>query len=255
MRKLSRKYFYPFVSRRMADEDVLFINWGYEEDPPMGLKLSPEDERNRYCIQLYHRTATQADTDLAGKKVLEISCGHGGGASYLMRTFNPASYTGLDFNPDGVAYCKRRHTLPNLDFVQGDAENLPFADESFDAIVNVEASHVYLNFTRFLDEVHRVLRPGGRMLYTDMRSDDQIAEWEQGIAASPLKVIHQHVIDADVLRGLENTADMHLETVQRALPALLRPLGRQIVVSPGSHLYRKLANGQISYRVYCFEKA
>ena len=44
----------------------------------MGLPLEPEDEQNRYGIQLYHRTATQAD--LSGKKVLEVSCGHGGGA-------------------------------------------------------------------------------------------------------------------------------------------------------------------------------
>jgi len=63
----------------------------------MGLPLAPEDEPNRYCIQLYHRTATQAD--LSGKKVLEPSCGHGGGGAYLMKTLHPASYTGLDFNP------------------------------------------------------------------------------------------------------------------------------------------------------------
>ena len=61
------KYWYPFVTRRWDQDDVVFLNWGYEEDPPMGLPLSPEDEKNRFCIQLYHRTATQ--TDLAGKKI------------------------------------------------------------------------------------------------------------------------------------------------------------------------------------------
>ena len=60
----------------------------------MGLPLAASDEPNRYSIQLYHRTATQAD--LSGKQVLEVSCGHGGGASYLVRTLRPASYTGLD---------------------------------------------------------------------------------------------------------------------------------------------------------------
>ncbi|BBX16440.1 SAM-dependent methyltransferase [Mycolicibacterium duvalii] len=254
VRKLSRKYFYPFISRRLEADDVTFLNWGYEEDPPVGLSLSKADEPNRYHINLYHRTATQAGTDLAGKDVLEISCGHGGGASYLTRTFKPASYTGLDFNPDGIAYCKKRHVLPGLDFVHGDAENLPFADASFDAVVNVEASHVYLDFSRFMDEVYRVLRPGGRMLYTDMRSRDQIAEWEQGIADAKLRVIDQRVIDAEVLRGLDLTADVNLETVTNALPALLRPIGRQIVVSPGSRLYRQLADGDISYRLYCFSK-
>src|ERR1700681_296508 len=55
----------------------------------------------------------------AQQKVLEVSCGHGGGASYLMRTLYPASYTGLDFNADGIAFCQRRHRLPGLDVVPG----------------------------------------------------------------------------------------------------------------------------------------
>ena len=106
-KKAMNKYWYPFVTRRWDQDDVVFLNWGYEEDPPMGLPLAPEDEPNRCCIQLYHRTATQ--TDLSGKKVLEPSCGHGGGGAYLMKTLHPASYTGLDFNPDGVAFAKRRY--------------------------------------------------------------------------------------------------------------------------------------------------
>ena len=47
----------------------------------MGLPLAASDEPNRFGIQLYHRTATQAD--LSGKQVLKTSCGHGGGASTL----------------------------------------------------------------------------------------------------------------------------------------------------------------------------
>ena len=105
----------------------------------MALPLAEFDEPNRFPIQLYHRTATQVD--LSGKRVLEVSCGHGGGASYLVRTLHPASYTGLDLNPAGIAFCRKRHNLPGLDFVQGNAEDLPFADESFDAVINVESSH------------------------------------------------------------------------------------------------------------------
>ena len=57
----------------------------------MALLLAASDKPNRFPIQFYHRTATQAD--LRGKRVLEVSCGHGGGASYIVRTLNPASYT------------------------------------------------------------------------------------------------------------------------------------------------------------------
>src|SRR6516165_12498173 len=136
--KVSTKYVYPLATRLMGD-DVVFMDWAYEEDPPVALPLAASDEPNRAHINLYHRTATQAD--LSGKRVLEVSCGRGGGASYLVRTLRPASYTGLDFNPAGVAFCRERHNLPGLDFVQGDAENLPFADQSFDAVINIQASH------------------------------------------------------------------------------------------------------------------
>ena len=63
----------------------------------MAVPLAESDEPHRYAIQLYHRVATQVD--LTGKRVLEVSCGHGGGASYLMRTLGPASYTGLGLEP------------------------------------------------------------------------------------------------------------------------------------------------------------
>jgi hypothetical protein len=93
--KLSTKFVYPLATRLMGD-DVQFMDWAYEEDPPMDLPLAASDEPNRAHIQLYHRTATQAD--LNDKRVLEVSCGRGGGASYLVRTLRPASYTGLDLN-------------------------------------------------------------------------------------------------------------------------------------------------------------
>ena len=142
--KLVGKYVYPAFTRLLGDDDWLFFNYGYEEDPPMALPLAASDEPHRFFIQLYHRTATQVD--LSGKRVLEVSCGHGGGASYLTRTLHPASYTGLDLNPAGIEFCRKRHNLAGLDFVHGDAENLPFADQSFDAVVNVEASHLYPHF-------------------------------------------------------------------------------------------------------------
>ena len=170
------RYWYPLMTKRLNHgDDVQFLNWGYEEDPPLGLPLDPADEPNRYSIQLYHQTATQDGVDLAGKKVLECSSGHGGGASYLSRTLKPASYTGLDFNAAGVEFCNERHKVPGLDFVHGDAENLPFPDDSFDAVINVEASHIYPHFDRFLSEVKRVLRPGGHFLHVDFRNRDNFA--------------------------------------------------------------------------------
>jgi ubiquinone/menaquinone biosynthesis C-methylase UbiE len=247
------RHWYPLMTRRLGQqEDVVFLNWGYEEDPPMGLPLDEDDAANRCSVQLYHQTATQAD--LGGTDVLEVSCGHGGGASYLTRTSRPASYTGLDFNAAGIEFCRKRHSLPGLDFVAGDADNLPFGDRSFDAVVNVEASHIYPHFERFLGEVARVLRPGGHFLYADFRNRDGFPEWESALAGSGLRQVSERVINEQVLRGLQCNSPRSNELVNRYLPAFIRRFGREFAVVDGSWFYRDLERGEIDYRIYCFTK-
>jgi ubiquinone/menaquinone biosynthesis C-methylase UbiE len=269
--KTTGKYLFPFLTRRLADE-MLFINWGYEEDPPMALPLSASDEPDRFCIQLYYRTATQVD--LSGKRVLEISCGHGGGASYLVRALRPASYTGLDLNRAGIDFCQKRHNLPGLDFVQGDAENLPFPDQSFDAVINIEASHLYPQFPRFLAEVARVLRPGGHFLYADLRPRPSIAEWEAALADAPIRQLTHADISAEVVRGNEKVSERYQAELRtgcvlpsvsprarggstrrnRYLPAFLRGVAAKVGHAYQSWLHRMMQGPEYSYRMYCFAR-
>jgi len=252
--KLSTKFVYPLATRLMGD-DVLFMDWAYEENPAMDLPLAAADEPNRAHINLYHRTATQAD--LCGKRVLEVSCGRGGGASYLVRTLGPASYTGLDLNPNGIEFCKKRHDLPGLDFVQGNAEDLPFRDQSFDAVLNVEASHLYPQFPRFLAEVVRVLRPGGDFLYTDVRPRARFAGWEAALAEAPMRMISQRDINEEVMRGIEASQQEMLAIlgpVTRRAPAFLDDLARRANDLRASTFYQALQSGETSYRMYSFKK-
>ncbi len=246
--ELVTKYVLPLGTRQVGD-DVVFFNFGYEEDPPMALPLGASDEHNRYGIQLYHLTATQAN--LTGRDVLEVSCGAGGGASYIVRTLRPASYTGLDLNLASIDVCRKRHILPGLDFVQGDAENLPFPDQSFDAVINVEASHQYPHFRRFLAEVVRVLRPGGHFLYTDSRRRPAIAEWEAALADAPMRQISRRDIDKEAKRGLDANTQRSQELISRRAPAFLNGLIRYGVSVLDWDLHRA---GGFTYRLYCFAK-
>ena len=252
VRKLIWKCWYPFLTRKLKGEGVLFLNYAFETEPPMGLALSPQDEPDRACIQLYHRTAAQAD--LRGKRVLEVSCGHGGGASYLARALRPASYTGLDLNPAGIRFCQGRHCVPGLDFVQGDAEALPFADGAFDAVINVEASHCYTQFPTFLAEVFRVLRPGGHFLYADFRSRGDFDAWDQALAGAPLVMLSQTDISAQVLHGMAKNSERSLALITRHLPAFLHKTGRDFAGVRGSRVYRELESGGMAYRMYAFVK-
>jgi ubiquinone/menaquinone biosynthesis C-methylase UbiE len=251
--------FTSFVTKRFASQtrllggdDWLFFNYGYEEDPPMALPLAASDEPHRFFIQLYHRTASQVD--LSGKRVLEASCGHGGGASYLMRTLQPASYTGLDLNPAGIEFCRKRHNLAGLDFVEGNAESLPFADQSFDAVINVEASHLYPHFPRFLAEVARALQPGGHFLYADFRRRRGLAEWEAALADAPMRLLSRAIIDAQVLSGNEQNRPRKQDLISRHGSAMPRGLTRYASDMTDWAFNGALRSGEFTYRVYCFVK-
>jgi SAM-dependent methyltransferase len=252
IRKAIWQLWYPFLTWRLHGEEVLFLNYAYEEEPPMNIPLAPGDEPDRACIQLYHHVATQIE--LRGKNVLEVSCGHGGGASYLARTFQQKNYTALDLNSTGINFCKQRHRVDGLNFVQGDAENLPFEANTFDVVINVEASHCYPDFPRFLAEVTRVLRAGGHFLYADFRFSELLGEWEKAIAAAPLLILETRSINAEVLRGMNRNSSRSQDLIARHLPKFLHSLGADFAGVRGSRIHNALHSGELSYRSYCFQK-
>tara|TARA_R110002096_G_scaffold200639_9_gene384698 strand:+ start:10937 stop:11740 length:804 start_codon:yes stop_codon:yes gene_type:complete len=248
------RLWYPYLTKRLQEKDVLFLNYAFEEldDATAKLQLEPEDEANRFCIQLYHHVASQVD--LAGQRILEVSCGHGGGASWVTRTFQPERTTALDLNPKGVAFCQERHSLENLNFLQGNAQALPFSDESFSAIINVEASHCYPDFPGFLAEVHRVLQPGGHFLYADFRFREGFSDWERDISNCALSIVKSRDISQEVLRGMNQNASKSLQLVETCLPSFLHSLGRDFAGVPNSKVYDALQSGELSYRSWCFRK-
>jgi len=167
----------------------------------------------------------------------------------------PRHYTALDLNPAGVAFCQTRHRADGLVFVQGDAENLPFPDESFEAVINVEASHCYPSLPRFLAEVARVLKPGGQFLYADFRFKGGIPEWDSALACAPLRQIQTREINREVLRGMNRNSERSMNLIVHHLPRLLHALGRDFAGIKGSRIHAALERGEVSYRSWRFEKA
>jgi ubiquinone/menaquinone biosynthesis C-methylase UbiE len=252
LRRSIWRLWYPYLTRRLQRDDVLFLNYAFDDERQPELILESSDEANRGCIQLYHHVGSQVS--LRGRNVLEVSCGHGGGASYLTRMMGPSQYVGLDLNPQGIHFCRARHSIDNLTFINGDAEALPFPSGSFDVVVNVEASHCYPRFARFLQEVHRVLRPQGHLLYADFRFASGLVEWERDLSASALRKLRSRIINTEVLRGMERNSARSAKLIEQHLPGFLHSLGRDFAGVVGSRIHEALRTGTMSYRSYCFER-
>ena len=103
--------------------------------------------------------------------VLEVACGSGGPALFLVRRWG-CRVTGVDINAPGVATATQRAQRLGFDdramFQEADANaTLPFPDLTFDAVICVDSANHFPDRLGVLEEWHRVLRPGGRVLFTD----------------------------------------------------------------------------------------
>ena len=106
-----------------------------------------------------------------GRRVLEVASGSGGPAAYLAERTG-CHVTGIDSNEGGVATAvegaARAGLTERLNFRVADANvRLPFDDGAFDALVCIDALNHFPDRPGVLREWRRVLRPGGRALFTD----------------------------------------------------------------------------------------
>jgi ubiquinone/menaquinone biosynthesis C-methylase UbiE len=246
------KIWYQYLSARIGSDPVTFLNYGYW--PPEGetITLHPEDESNRPAIQLYHHVASGAD--LADKNVLEVSCGHGGGASFIKRYHKPKAYTAIDQNPKAIEYNRKTHGALGIDFRTGDAQALDFPDDHFDAVVNVEASHCYPRQDAFFQSVHRILRKGGHFLYADFRTPTDLSQLNNDIASAGFKVKSQTDITDHVLTALKRTSERYRTLVHKFAPKILHPAMETFAAVEGSGVFNSFVNRERIYYSYCLVK-
>ena len=141
----------------------------YWEAEPCGTRgVSPEDrkrffdqiEKERYEWEPYIPQYARFER-ARGQKLLEI--GVGAGTDFINWVRHGAIATGVDVTERGISLTKERLALEGLtaDVRQADAENLPFADNTFDIVYSNGVLHVPPNPARAISEAYRVLKPGG----------------------------------------------------------------------------------------------
>jgi ubiquinone/menaquinone biosynthesis C-methylase UbiE len=141
-----------------------------------GLRWDLSNAGNRSMLA-ERRRLTRRILDRAGwlplgeRRVLEVGSGGGAELAWLRELgASPSRLVGIDLLPDRVAGAQRAY--PELEFHAGNAEHLDFGDRSFDMVMALTV------FTSILDssmaanvaaEIHRVIRPGGGLLWFDFR--------------------------------------------------------------------------------------
>jgi ubiquinone/menaquinone biosynthesis C-methylase UbiE len=134
----------------------------YAEGPTTEMRFRKQAEA-RYRLEPYIRDFARFEEG-ADRDVLEI--GVGMGADHLeWAKSRPHRLAGVDLTPRAVAWTARRLATYGLtsELKEGDAEDLPFADESFDIVYSWGVLHHSPNTPQAFREAYRVLRPGGTL--------------------------------------------------------------------------------------------
>jgi ubiquinone/menaquinone biosynthesis C-methylase UbiE len=128
----------------------------------------------------------------SGASVLEVAPGPG----YLcieLAKLGPYRITGVDLSHDMVkiARGKADQVFVHVDFQQGNSSNLPFPAGSFDFLVCRAAFKNFAQPVRALQEMHRVLKPGGRALIIDLRRDASREEVSRDVDKMGLSFVNR----------------------------------------------------------------
>lgn len=109
---------------------------------------------------LWRLATVRAVDPQPGERILDVAAGTGTSSAALQR--NGATVVALDFSPGMVAEGRKRQK--NIEFVEGDAEKLPFGDNEFDVVTISFGLRNVAHPKVALAEMYRVLKPGGRLV-------------------------------------------------------------------------------------------
>ena len=204
-------------------------------------------------------------------RVLDVACGLGGSLAMLAASRDELKLTGLNIDRRQLEIC-RSISPPaggSLNLVEADACALPFAALSFDQVLCIEAMFHFRSRRSFLAEAARVLRPGGRLVLSDILLCDPgaAAPWPAEVVASALQhdygpwpepwVDAANVKRAAAAAGL--TPDIELDWTAQTLPShrITAPQARpELQPDPdaGQVLRWLHRNGWLAYQVLVFRR-
>jgi ubiquinone/menaquinone biosynthesis C-methylase UbiE len=256
-RKYAWKTFYNILCWMFPQDEWRTMNYGYAINTEKGhsILLAVDEESERFSYQLYHYIATgfKKNANLQGQNILEVGSGRGGGLNYIVKNLKPLTAKGVDYSHQQIDFCKKNYTGSNITFVWGDAENIPAEDDSIDLVINVESSHCYGNFDKFVSEVARILKPQGHFMVTDFISYNSVEEYENTLKKH-LDLVESKDITQNVLLSLKFDSKRRAELIKSRTPWFLRGILTRFSGCEGSNIYQELESRSSIYMAYKLTK-
>ena len=239
--------FYNKLSRRLEEAGVadssFFLNYGY----------LPTDSNNESAFDIRAGTFNAnsvrlvlevvGPVDLNDRTIVEIGCGRGGNSALVAEKFS-GQVIGIDMSSEAIAFCSRAHAKHGIDFKVGDALKLPLADESCDAVLNVESSHSYGNLPKFLNEVRRICRSGAWFLHTDFLSSEDWDYVRMRMQALGFVTETDRDITGNVLASRDQASNNWAQVYGDGNARVAN-----FLALPGSAVYEQLRAGLLEYRI------
>jgi SAM-dependent methyltransferase len=151
-----------------------------------GRKLWAQDEPTWGIWGVPQSTLPMIPDDVAGLDVVELGCGTAYVSAWLAR--RGARPVGIDVSPAQLATARELQKAHGLEFPLhlGNAEELPFADASFDLAISEYGAAIWCDPYRWIPEAARVLRPGGSLVFLGNATLRMLCEPETGVATDRL---------------------------------------------------------------------
>lgn len=177
-----------------------------------------------------------------------------GGASYVARYLSPSKVVGVDYSKNAIELATSLHEESNLRFVEGDAEKLPFGDNTFDVVYNVESSHCYGDMEVFISEVFRVLKPGGLFAWVDLREVKTMKKDDLIFMNSKFKLLFKEEITPNIVHALDIISDRKEKFIAERVPWPFKKSFGEFAALRGSQIYEAFKKGAMGYWLYRLQK-
>ncbi len=144
------------TERRNYYGNTDFMNFGYWTEDTLDQKQACENLMERLLALIPKKYGS----------ILDVACGLGATTAYLTKYYPAQNITGINISKTQLEAA--RTNAPGCTFLEMNATDMKFAESSFDNIICVEAAFHFYTREKFLCEASRVLKPGGRLVLSDI---------------------------------------------------------------------------------------